>query len=68
MIYRLEITKQAQEDIANHKKSGNKILLKRIAVLLNELTVHPFKGTGNPEPLKYQIQVYGLEESIKNIA
>ena len=53
MIYRLDFTKQAEEDIAFHEKSGNKSVLKKIAVLLDELTEQPFIGTGRPEPLKF---------------
>jgi toxin YoeB len=55
MIYRLDFTKRAQEDIDFHKKSGNKSVLNKIAVLLNELIEHPFIGTGKPEPLKHSL-------------
>lgn len=55
MTYRLDFTKRAQEDIDFHKKSGNKSVLHKIAVLLNELTEHPLTGTGKPEPLKYSL-------------
>ena len=54
MNYRLDITKRAQEDIAFHKKSGEKSVLNKIAVLLNELTEHPFSGAGKTEPLKHK--------------
>jgi len=54
MTYRLDFTKRAQEDIVLHKKSGNKSVLNKIAVLLDELTEHPFTGTGKPEPLKHK--------------
>ncbi|WP_035805276.1 Txe/YoeB family addiction module toxin [Lunatimonas lonarensis] len=55
MTYRLDFSRRAQEDIAFHKKSGNKPLLNKIAVLLEELTEHPFSGTGKPEPLKHSL-------------
>ena len=55
MTYRLDLTKRAQEHIAFHKQSGNKSLLNKIAVLLDELTEHPFTGTGKPEPLKHHL-------------
>lgn len=35
MNYRLDLTKRAQEDIAFHKKSGNKSVLNKIAILLD---------------------------------
>ncbi|MEX2565552.1 MAG: Txe/YoeB family addiction module toxin [Cyclobacteriaceae bacterium] len=55
MTYRLDFTKLAQKHIAYHKKTGNKSLLNKIAVLLEELTEHPFTGTGKPEPLKHNL-------------
>lgn len=45
MSYRLDFTKQAQNDIDFHKKSGNKVVLKKLLTLLEELTEHPFTGT-----------------------
>ncbi|MFW5762192.1 MAG: type II toxin-antitoxin system YoeB family toxin [Cyclobacteriaceae bacterium] len=53
MAYRLAFTKKAQEQIIFHKKCGNKSLLSKYAVLLDEMTEHPFTGTGKPEPLKH---------------
>ena len=55
MSYRIDFTKQAQNDIDSHKKSGNKAVLKKINTLLEELTEHPFTGTGKPEQLKYDL-------------
>jgi toxin YoeB len=53
MSYQLDFSYQAKSDINFHKKSGNKAILKKLFVLLNELTEHPFEGTGKPEPLKH---------------
>ena len=55
MSYYLDFSKQAEHDINFHKKSGNKAILKKLFVLLNELSEHPFEGTGKPEPLKYNL-------------
>ena len=55
MTYRLDFTKRAQEDIFFHKRSGNKSVLKKIAILLEELSEHPFTGTGKPERLKHKL-------------
>ncbi len=55
MSYRLDFTKQAQNDIDFHKKSGNKVVLKKLLTLLEELTEHPFTGTGKPEGLKHNL-------------
>jgi toxin YoeB len=55
MSYHLDFSQQAQNDIEFHRKAGNKAVLKKLFVLLNELTEHPFAGTGKPEPLKYSL-------------
>lgn len=55
MSYHIEISGKADEDIAFHKKSGNKAELNKILMLFNELTEHPYTGTGKPEPLKYAL-------------
>jgi len=55
MYFRIEFTDQAKEDIASYKKSGNKVALNKILVLLEELKVNPFDGTGKPEPLKHDL-------------
>lgn len=55
MAYQLNFTEKADEDIAFHKKAGNKVILKKMLALLEELVEHPFTGTGKPEPLKYNL-------------
>ena len=46
MTYHLDFTDNAREDIEAHKKAGNKVVLTKILALLEELTEHPFTGTG----------------------
>jgi toxin YoeB len=58
MGYQLDFSDQAKKDIDFHKKSGNKVILKKLFVLLNELTQNPFEGTGKPEPLKHNLTGY----------
>lgn len=53
MIYRLQFTRDAIEDIEFLKKAGDKATLKKLATILEELTDHPQTGTGHPEELKY---------------
>ncbi len=53
--YILRFSEQSKEDIRNHKKSGNKAVVKKITLLLEDLTEHPFDGTGKPELLKYEL-------------
>lgn len=55
MEYHLDFTQKAAEDIAVHKKAGNKAILKKLFILLAELKTHPFAGTGKPEPLKHKL-------------
>ena len=53
MSYNLDFSQQAHSDIEFYKKTGNKAVLKKLYILLNELTEHPYTGTGKPEQLKY---------------
>lgn len=53
--YVLHFSEQAKEDIRQHKKSGNKAIVSKINLFLEELTQHPFTGTGKPEPLKHAL-------------
>jgi len=53
MSYILKFTPDALEDVDKLKKSGNLFILKKLAVLLEELTEHPRTGIGQPEELKY---------------
>ncbi len=55
MSYNLEFTDKAIEDIDFHKKLGNKSVLKKLYTLLNEITEHPYTGTGKPEALKHDL-------------
>ncbi|WP_313502426.1 Txe/YoeB family addiction module toxin [Kaistella carnis] len=51
----IEFTKQAQLDLTYWKKSGNKIVQKKISELFEDLQVHPFEGIGKPEALKHSL-------------
>lgn len=55
MSYSIEFTPKALEGIEKLKKSGNKPLLKKMRELLDELTEHPYTGTGQPEQLKQNL-------------
>jgi toxin YoeB len=55
MSYKLDFSAQAQKDITFHKKSGNKAILKKLLLLLEEISEAPFEGTGKPEKLKYDL-------------
>lgn len=51
----IEFTKQADIDLAYFKKSGNVQIIKKIKELLNSITLDPYTGIGQPEPLKYSL-------------
>ena len=53
--YTLRFSEQSKKQISQHKKSGNKVIVSKITLLLEELTQHPFTGTGKPEQLKYNL-------------
>jgi toxin YoeB len=55
MSYTLEFSEIALADIKKHKKSGDKVVLKKIEKLLNELMEHPTTGTGQPEQLRHNL-------------
>ena len=41
-----------KKQIAKHLKSGNQASIKKIALILKELSENPYAGTGKPEALK----------------
>ncbi|MEX2569258.1 MAG: type II toxin-antitoxin system YoeB family toxin [Cyclobacteriaceae bacterium] len=47
---------EALEDIERLKKTGNKVILKKVFSLIQELKEHPETGTGKPERLKHYQQ------------
>jgi len=48
-------SEQAQKDIDYWKKSGNKVIQKKIQQLLNSIEETPFSGVGKPEGLKHNL-------------
>lgn len=48
-------TVQAVEDLKYWKKSGNKIVQKKIQQLLISIQKTPFEGIGKPEALKHEL-------------
>jgi len=52
-MYKVLYTEQAIKDIERIKKSGDKVCLRKLAKLLDELYDHPRTGTGQIEQLKH---------------
>jgi toxin YoeB len=50
--FRVEITELAKKQITQHLKFGNKASIKKIAIILQELSETPYTGVGKPEALK----------------
>lgn len=51
----LRLSDTAKEDIRFFHKTGQKGILKKIERLLGEMKESPFKGSGKPEPLKFDL-------------
>jgi toxin YoeB len=58
MTFKLILSPEAEEDLRQHAKAGNKKQLKKISALFKELSEHPQTGTGNPKQLKYGLSGY----------
>jgi len=58
MSYKLILQAEAETHLKAHIKAGNKILIKKIYKLFEELEEHPETGTGKPEKLKYKSEEY----------
>ena len=56
--YQIIIKATAEKDLSKHKKSGDLASKKKIIKILNELKDHPYTGSGNPEPLKFELSGY----------
>lgn len=54
-MFILIFTKRADKDIKAHKKCGNKVLLKKLSILLKEIQTNPHEGIGHPEALKGEL-------------
>ncbi|MBR1878353.1 MAG: Txe/YoeB family addiction module toxin [Paludibacteraceae bacterium] len=66
MIYSLIFSPRAMEDFDRIKKSGNQARLKKLHVILTELSEHPLTGIGNPEKLRYKANTYSRRLSGKD--
>jgi len=55
MVYNLDFTDKAKEDIEDYKKAGNKAILNKLLILLEDITEHPYTGKGKPKALRYSL-------------
>jgi toxin YoeB len=54
MIFSIEFSDDAKEDILFFQKAGDKSILTKIKMLILTIQESPFSGIGKPEPLKHQ--------------
>ncbi len=54
-MWTFDFTDEAKDHVAFFKKSGDKVVLKKINGLIKEICITPFSGTGKPEPLKHNL-------------
>ncbi|MDR2232252.1 MAG: Txe/YoeB family addiction module toxin [Tannerella sp.] len=52
-MYVTALSREADEDYLYFKTSGNKVALRKIIALLEDMEKHPYEGIGRPEMLKY---------------
>ncbi len=53
-MYKLIFSDQADRDLLYFKRSEPQCY-RKVMSLIEELTEHPYTGTGKPEPLKYDL-------------
>ncbi len=56
--YTIEISYRARKELQIYYKSGNRSAIRKIEQIFLELSITPYHGTGNPEPLKYHLSGY----------
>jgi len=58
MKYIVEFENKALQDIKKIIKSGNKSDKNKLENILDELEIHPYTGSGQPEQLKHPLSSY----------
>ncbi|MBK9737515.1 MAG: Txe/YoeB family addiction module toxin [Saprospiraceae bacterium] len=58
MKYIVEFENKALQDIRKITKSGKKIDVIKLESMLEELKIHPYTGSGQPEQLKHHLSGY----------
>ena len=49
------LTPRAKKELDFWAKSGNKGILKKNVLLIDDIQLHPYSGIGKPEQLKYDL-------------
>ena len=45
----------ADDDLQFWISAGNKVIIKKIVQLIDDIKVHPYTGLGKPEPIKHKL-------------
>ncbi len=53
--YFVEFIERSKKELQKHHKSGKQATIKKITVILKELSIHPYTGVGKPEQLKGEL-------------
>ena len=53
-LYKIEYLKEAKEDLLKLKLSGEKQILKRIRLFIEEMKIHPKRGKGKPKKVPFR--------------
>jgi len=53
--YLVKISKEAEEDLKNLKRSGRKADLKKVTSFFEQIEISPKKGLGHPKPLSNEL-------------
>ncbi len=53
--FEVKVEALALAQLKKHYKSGNKSNIKKIEKIFDELSEHPYQGSGNPEQLKHEL-------------
>ncbi len=53
--YEILFTENADKDLEFWKRSGQKVIQKRISALLSDIKAHPKTGIGKPEELRFDL-------------
>ncbi|MEZ4908870.1 MAG: Txe/YoeB family addiction module toxin [Saprospiraceae bacterium] len=56
--YYVDVKETAKKDIQRIFRSGDKITIRKLEKIIQELAEHPYSGSGNPELLKYTLFGY----------
>ena len=53
--FRIKVDNRARIDFHNIYISCNYAVIRKLEIIVQELSIHPFSGTGKPEPLRFNL-------------